>query len=144
MLKQEIPAKNKTENVTTNSNKTEKSNLTKDVSNNANKVDDEVVVVSSTRKRKTEKSSADSSKNEKSKSIESADGKAFQDTTKRSIATNKNTSTVTTVRQYGAPGKLIGKVVNAKTGDPLNGATVTIKGGATTRTMKTDYNGSFR
>ena len=143
LLKQEIPAKNKTENVTTNSNKTEKSNLTKDVSNNANKVDDEVVVVSSTRKSKTEKSSADSSKNEKSKSIESADGKAFQDTTKRSIATNKNTSTVTTVRQYGAPGKLIGKVVNAKTGDPLNGATVTIKGGATTRTMKTDYNGSF-
>ena len=143
LLKQEIPVKGKTENETTNSNKTEKSNLAKDVTNNSNKMDDEVVVVSSTRKRKTEKSSVDSSKNEKSKSVESIDGKSFQDTTKKSNATNKNTSTTTTVRQYGAPGKLIGKVVNAKTGDPLNGATVTIKGGATTRTMKTDYNGSF-
>ena len=35
------------------------------------------------------------------------------------------------------------KVINSKTGDPLSGATVAIKGGATSRSMRTDYNGAF-
>jgi TonB-dependent receptor len=100
------------------------------------KVEDDVVIVSSKKKKKIEVVNNDSTKIENKKSAENTINKAFQDTTEKKITT-------TTIRQYGAPGKLMGKVINAKTGDALSGATVTIKGGATTRTMRTDYNGAF-
>jgi TonB-dependent receptor len=44
---------------------------------------------------------------------------------------------------YGPPGKLNGKVINAKTGGVLSEANVTIKGGKTNISAKTDYNGLY-
>ena len=100
------------------------------------KLDDEVVVVSSKKKKKPEISNIDSINIEGKKITEITTNKAFRDTT-------PNKTIVTINRQYGVPGKLMGKVINAKTGDVLSGATVTIKGGATIKTMRTDYNGAF-
>jgi TonB-dependent receptor len=108
------------------------------------KVDDDVVIVSSSKKKKvTDKTASDSLKNNTAKPAETTTKKEFQDTVKKVTTIERKSATNTIVRQYGAPGKLIGKVINAKTGDPLSGATVAIKGGATSRSMRTDYNGAF-
>ncbi len=117
--------------------------LKKDTVVQAPKVDDDVVIVSSKKKKVTDKTANDSLKNNTIKLGETTTKKEFQDSIKKSSPVERKPSTTTTVRQYGAPGKLIGKVINAKTGDPLSGATVTIKGGSTVRTIKTDYNGVF-
>ncbi len=43
----------------------------------------------------------------------------------------------------GETGKITGKILNSKTGDPIVGASVTIKSGYISRSVKTDYNGIY-
>ena len=83
--------------------------LKKDTTVTLPKVDDDVVIVSSKKKKVTDKTANDSLKNNTTKSAESTTKKEFQDTIKKSTTVERKSSTNTTVRQYGAPGKLIGK-----------------------------------
>ena len=43
----------------------------------------------------------------------------------------------------GTPGKISGKVINSKSGEPVYDATITIKSGNVTRVTKSDYNGIY-
>jgi len=43
----------------------------------------------------------------------------------------------------GPTGKITGKLLNVKTGDPIVGASITLKSGPITRTVKSDYNGVY-
>ena len=64
-----------------------------------------------------------------------------------SISTLFQDSTITKKNNLasigGAPGKITGKVINAKTGEPLSGATIGLKSGDVTKSINTDYNGVY-
>ena len=43
----------------------------------------------------------------------------------------------------GVTGKITGKIINAKTGEPISGANITLKNGGVTRNIRSDYNGVY-
>lgn len=114
------------------SNQKEIKSSQKNLDSTKKNVDEELVIKSTPRKKIA-------SSNNNSPQQEPTENNKNIDTTQANKA-SKNTSTSGI---YGAPGKLIGKVINAKTGEVLSNATVKITGGSTNKSAKTDYNGNF-
>lgn len=94
------------------------------------KNEDDVVVIANSKKNK--KTQTDSSLQ---------DNKYKQDSI---INTAKKENNIISERKnISAIGKLIGKVINSKTGEPIIGATITIASSTIKKSATTDYNGAY-